>query len=70
MCIRDRDEEALKPYGEGQIVIVGGSSLGLEVAEFLVEKLPEAKIKILEEKDVYKRQIQHFCRCVVFLFDF
>ena len=43
------DAEALKPYGEGQIVIVGGSSLGLEVAEFLVEKLPEAKIKILEE---------------------
>lgn len=28
------DAEALKPYGEGQIVIVGGSSLGLEVAEF------------------------------------
>ena len=42
------DDEALKPYGEGQIVIVGGSSLGLEVAEFLMEKLPEAKIKILE----------------------
>lgn len=42
------DADALKPYREGQIVIVGGSSLGLEVAEFLVEKLPEAKIKILE----------------------
>ena len=41
------DAEALKLYGEGQIVVVGGSSLGLEVAEFLVEKLPEAKIKIL-----------------------
>ena len=42
------DDETLKKYGEGQIVIVGGSSLGLELAEFLMNKLPEAKIKILE----------------------
>lgn len=42
------DDEALKSYGEGQIVIVGGSSLGLELAEFLIAKLPDAKIKIME----------------------
>lgn len=41
--------EDLAQYQEGQTVIVGGSSLGLEVAEFLAEALPQYKIKILEK---------------------
>lgn len=37
-------------YADGQTVILGGGSLGLEMAAFLKEKQPNATIKILEAK--------------------
>lgn len=37
-------------YANGQTVILGGGALGLDVAAFLKEKQPNAKIKILEAK--------------------
>lgn len=42
-------EEELAVYGQGQTVLIGGGSLGLETAAYLVSKVPEAKIKILEQ---------------------
>lgn len=42
-------EEELSVYGQGQTIVIGGGSLGLETAAYLAAKVPGAKIKILEQ---------------------
>ena len=68
-------------YANGQTVILGGGSLGLEVAAFLKEKQPNATIKILEAKsrmgeelgamarpliqELFRKDVQMLCDTVV-----
>lgn len=68
-------------YANGQTVILGGGSLGLETAAFLKEKQPNATIKILEAKsrmgeelgamarpliqELFRKDVQMLCDTVV-----
>lgn len=42
-------QEELEVYRQGQTIIIGGGALGLETAAYLAEKVPGAKIKVLEQ---------------------
>ncbi|MBM6828199.1 FAD-dependent oxidoreductase [Anaerotignum lactatifermentans] len=42
-------EEEMSVFGQGQTILIGGGSLGMETAAYLMAKVPEAKIKILEQ---------------------